>query len=299
MSLPDLFVASPLSNTLLAALAERFTLHRKRAPATTRVIVGGGMAAVDAAMISALPDLGLIAIHGVGHDEIDLVAARARGVRVTTTPDVLTDDVADLAIALWLGAERRIASNDATVRSGGWRVPLGRRATGRRVGIFGMGRIGVAIARRVVPFAGEVIYCARSMKPELPWRFVPSIHALAEACDVLILIAPGGQTTERIVDDKVLGLLGTDGVLINVARGSLVDQRALITALQEGTIAGAGLDVFVDEPHVPEELLTLPQVVLAPHQGSATREARAEMEALVLANVDAWLNGTKLVTPIA
>jgi lactate dehydrogenase-like 2-hydroxyacid dehydrogenase len=266
---------------------------------STRVIVGGGTVAVDANLIAALPELELIAVHGVGHDGIDLDAAKARGVRVTTTPDVLTDDVADLAIALWLAVERGIAANDAAVRSGGWRVPLGRRASRRRVGVFGMGRIGMAIARRAAPFASEVIYAARSAKPELPWRFVPDISTLAEESDVLILIAPGGPATDSIIDSDVLARLGTDGVLINVARGSLVNEPALIAALETGTIAGAGLDVFANEPRVPEALKSLPQVVLSPHQGSATREARDAMERLVLANIDAWRNRQPLVTPIA
>ncbi|MCY1178779.1 2-ketogluconate reductase [compost metagenome] len=177
-------------------------------------------------------------------------------------------------------------------------MPLGRRASGRAIGIFGLGMIGQAIARRAAPFGGEILYTARHAKPELPWRFVPDIAALAEASDVLILAAPGGAATEGIVDAGVLERLGRGGVLINIARGSLVDEAALIAALEQGVIAGAGLDVFADEPRVPDALKAMPQVVLAPHQGSATIEGRAAMEALVLANLDAHFAGKALPTAI-
>lgn len=298
MARPDLFLAQPQSAALEAALAARFTLHRGTAPATTRAVVGGGSLRWGAADCDRLPALEIVAIHGVGHDGVDLNAARARGVRVTITPEVLTDDVADLALALWLAAERAVVANDRAVRDGGWSVPLARRATGRRVGIFGLGQIGRAIATRAAPFAGWIGYCARSAK-DVPYQRLPDIAALAAACDVLILAAPGGAATERAVDAAVLDALGAGGVLVNVARGSLVDEAALVSALERGVIAGAGLDVFADEPRVPAALRALPQVVLAPHQGSATREARAAMEALVLANLDAWLAGKPPVSAIA
>jgi lactate dehydrogenase-like 2-hydroxyacid dehydrogenase len=279
-------------------LATRFRIHRDNPPVTTRAIVGGGSVLVDQAVLDALPALEIVAINGVGYDRIDLDAVRARGVRVTTTPDVLTDDVADLAIALMLAVDRRIAFNDRTVREGGWNVPLGRRTSGRRIGIFGFGRIGQAIARRAAPFAREVLYTARHERPESGYRFVPDIGALAEACDTLILIAPGGEATRHVVDAAVLKKLGAHGVLINVARGSLVDEAALVAALAAGTIAGAGLDVFADEPHVPDALKAMDQVVLLPHQGSATVECRAAMAAIVLANLDAHFARQPLVTPL-
>ncbi|UYY77020.1 2-hydroxyacid dehydrogenase [Sphingomonas sp. R1] len=293
----DLYLATAASDALRAALAARFTLHEGDPPTTARAIVGGGQMRLDAAMLGRLPALEIVAINGVGYDGLDLDALRARGVRVTTTPDVLTEDVADLAIGLMLAVFRRIAANDAAVRSGGWAVPLGRRASGRRVGIFGLGKIGMAIAERAAPFAGELLYTARSRKP-VDWRYLPDIAALAEASDVLILAAPGGAATDRIVNADVLARLGTEGVLVNVARGSLVDEVALIAALQRGTIAGAGLDVFAEEPHVPEALRMLDQVVLAPHQGSATVETRAAMAALVVANLDAHFAGKDLPTPL-
>jgi lactate dehydrogenase-like 2-hydroxyacid dehydrogenase len=296
MAHPDLLIATALPAPLRAALAERFTLHDEPAPGI-RAIVGGGMVKVDTALLERLPALEIVAIHGVGHERLDLDALKARGVRVATTPGVLTQDVADQAIALMLAVQRRIVANDALVRSGGWAAALGRRASGRRIGIFGLGQIGHAIALRAAPFASEILYAARSEKP-VPWRFVPDIAALAEASDVLILAAPGGAETLGIVDADILDRLGPGGVLVNIARGSLVDQDALITALAEGRIAGAGLDVFAGEPQVPDALKAMDRVVLAPHQGSATEEGRSEMRDLVLANLDAHFAGKPLVTPL-
>lgn len=293
----DLYLATPVSAALRAELADRFTVHEGDPPPGTRAIVGSGQMRLGGTLLAQLPALEIVAIHGVGHDGLDLAALRARGIRVTTTPDVLTEDVADLAIGLMLAVQRRIAANDALVRGGGWKAQLGRRASGRRIGIFGLGKIGTAIAERAAPFAAELLYTARSEKP-VPWRYLPDIAALANASDVLILAAPGGAETDRIVDATTLSALGAQGVLINIARGSLVDEPALIAALQAGTIAGAALDVFAQEPQVPEALRALDQVVLAPHQGSATQEGRAAMAALVLANLDAHFAGQNLPTPL-
>lgn len=292
---PDLYLASDLPPATVTALEQRFCVHRSDPPAATRAIAGGG--AIDAALMERLPALEIIALHSVGYDTVDVAEAERRGIRVTNTPDVLTDDVADLAIGLWLAVERRIAVNDRVVRDGGWGVPLARKASGRRIGIFGLGRIGEAIARRAEPFGGEILYTAHSAK-EVTWRFLPDIVALAAACDVLILAAPGGAETSGVVDANVLAKLGERGVLINVARGSLVDQTALVAALAAGTIAGAGLDVFADEPDVPAELRSLDQVVLSPHQGSATVETRAAMSALMLANLDAHFAGEALPSAV-
>ena len=294
---PVLFLASPQAPALEDALAARFTIHRDAAPATTRAVVGGGALRWTAADMARCPALEIIAVHGVGHDGIDLAAAAARGIRVATTPDVLTDDVADLAIGLWLAVERAIVANDRAVRDGTWEVPLSRRASGRTIGIFGLGRIGQAIATRAAGFGGRILYCARSDKP-VAWTRMPDIAALAADSDVLILAAPGGHDTAGIVDRRVLERLGRDGVLVNVARGTLVDEDALVAALRDGTIAGAGLDVFAAEPDVPEALKAMPQVVLSPHQGSATHAARAAMEALVVANLDAHFAGLPLPTPL-
>lgn len=284
---------SPLPETLVPSLREHYALHvgMDGAPLeAVRALVGGGSMTVDAALLDRLPRLEVVAVHGVGHDGIDKDALAARGVALTITRDVLTEDVADLAIGLWLAVERRIAANDRAVRGGGWSVPLARRATGRRIGIYGLGAIGRAIAKRAAPFAGELCYSARAAKPDVPWRFVADLTALAAASDVLFLAAAAGSENEGAVDAAVLAALGSEGVLVNVARGSLVDQAALIEALATGGIAGAGLDVFADEPEVPAGLHR-DTVVLSPHQGSATVAARAAMAALLVANLDAHFAG--------
>lgn len=286
----DLFLATAVPPALDIALAERFTLHRDTPPPTTRAIVGGGMMTVDAALLNRLPELEIIAVHGVGHDGIDRAAVAARSIRIAITPDILTEDVADQAIALWLAVDRRIAANDRALRMGNWTVPLGRRASGRRIGIFGLGRIGQAIAARAAPFGGEIAYTARSEK-SVPWRFVPDLAMLAAESDVLFLAAPGGAGTRGVVDAGVLERLGPEGVLVNIARGSLVDEDALVAALESHGIAGAGLDVFAEEPDVPFALRRMNHVVLAPHQGSATREARAAMADMVVANLEAHFAG--------
>lgn len=294
---PTILLLQNTSLPLRQQLAERYRLVEEPEVAV-RAIVGSGSVVVDGDLMDRLPRMRLVAIHGVGYEGVDLEEARIRGVQVTTTPGVLNADVADQAIALMLAVQRRIIPNDRVVRARGWTVPLSARASGRRIGVFGMGAIGRAIAARAAPFASEVLYCARSEKPDLPYRFVPDIRSLAEHSDVLILIAPGGAETKHVVDAGVLAALGAEGVLINVARGSLVDQEALMAALAAGTIAGAGLDVFDAEPHVPAALTSFDQVVLSPHHGSATREARAEMAALVRANLDAFFAGEPLPTPL-
>ena len=284
---------STLPDTLTPALRPRYALYRgdDGSPLdTVRGLVGGGSMVVDATLLDRLPRLEIVAVHGVGHDGIDKAALDARGIALTITRDVLTEDVADLAIGLWLAVERRIAANDRILRCGGWSVPLARRASGRRVGIYGLGAIGRAIAVRATPFAGEILYGARSAKPDVPWRFIAGLEALAAASDVLFLAAAAGAETAGAVDAAVLAALGPEGVLVNVARGSLVDQPALIAALATGAIAGAGLDVFADEPAVPAALHR-DTVVMSPHQGSATREARAAMAAMVVANLDAHFAG--------
>lgn len=288
----DILALSPLPDTLAPSLSEHFTVHigLDAAPLDrVRALVGGGAMRVDADLIARLPKLEIVAVHGVGHDGIDKAALAARGVTLAITAGTLTEDVADLAIGLWLAVERRIALNDRAVRSGGWDVPLARRATGRRIGVFGLGAIGQAIAARAAPFAAELLYTARSEK-DVPWRFVPDLPALATESDVLFLTAAAGPETDGAVDAGVLAVLGPQGVLVNVARGSVVDQAALIAALGAGGIAGAGLDVFADEPAVPTALHR-DTVVLSPHQGSATHEARAAMAAMVVANLDAQFAG--------
>lgn len=267
-----------------------------------RVAVSGG-GGFDGATIDALPDLELVALCSVGYDSIDLDQLQARGIALTNTPDVLTDDVADLAIGLMLALYRRIPFGDAYVRGGDWArsgpAPLSHRASGRRIGILGLGRIGQAIAARAAPFATEIAYHSRNPVPGIAYRYADSAEALAASVDILIVATPGGGGTAKLVDRQVLDALGPTGVLINIARGSVVDEPALIAALRDGRIGGAGLDVFADEPHVPAELIALDNVVLLPHQGSATIETRTAMGQLVLDNVAAFFAGLPLITPVA
>lgn len=289
----DILALSSLPDTLAPVLKERFSLHVGIAGAPLdriRGLVGGGSMQVDAELLDRLPALEIVAVHGVGHDGIDRDALNARDVALAITAGVLTEDVADLAIGLWLAVERRIAANDRVVRTGGWSVPLARRASGRRIGVYGLGAIGRAIASRAAPFAGEVLYSARSAKTDVAWRYVADLRALAAESDVLMLAAAPNGDNVGAVDAAVLAALGPDGVLVNVARGALVDQPALIAALEDRGIAGAGLDVFADEPDVPDALRR-ENVVLSSHQGSATVEARAAMAEMVVANLEAHFAG--------
>jgi lactate dehydrogenase-like 2-hydroxyacid dehydrogenase len=223
-------------------------------------------------------------------------------VQVAHTPGVLNDDVADLAIALMLGVSRNLVQADRHVRDGSWAkngaMELGRKMSGARLGIVGMGRIGKAIAERAAAFKMTVAYTARSAKADLPYRFYPDAASLAADSDYLVVITPGGDGTRKMIDAKVLRALGPKGILVNVARGSVVDEAALVAALQEGTIAGAGLDVFENEPNVSEALRKLPNVMLAPHIGSATYSTRQAMADLAVANLRAHFAGQPLLTPV-
>ena len=271
-------------------------------PAGVVVAVVGGGAAVGAAEMDALPDLAAIANFGVGYDNVDVAEATRRGIVVSNTPDVLTDAVADLAVFLVVDVLRGITAADRFVRSGAWgrgeRVPLTRDVRGSVVGVLGLGRIGTAAAERLEVFGAEVHYHSRSPK-DVVWTYHATPTALAAASDVLLVLTPGGAGTDRLVDAAVLDALGPDGHLVNVARGSVVDEDALVAALEAGRIAGAGLDVFADEPHVPAALLEREDVVLLPHVGSATTQTREAMGRLVLDNVDAFLARGELVTPVA
>lgn len=270
-----------------------------------RALAATGESRVPASLIERLPALRIVSVMGVGYDGIDVAACKARGVIVTHTPDVLNDEVADTAFGLMLCAARQLPAADRWVREGRWEsqgsMPLTRRMSGRRLGIVGMGRIGQAIARRAAAFGMPVAYTARSAKPALPWRFLANAEALAAESDFLVVITPGGAGTRHLIDAAVLRALGKgsgQGILVNVARGSVVDETALIEALEQGVIAGAALDVFADEPRVPERLKALPHVVLAPHIGSATVETRQAMADLALENLDALLAGRAPPTPV-
>jgi len=253
-------------------------------------------------LIEALPNLEIIAQFAVGTDNIDLTAAKERGIAVTNTPDVLTECTADTALALFLAVTRRICEADMYVRVGQWRLnsppPLGRSPKGKRVGIVGMGRIGQAIASRLEPFGAKIAYYGPRKKDGVSYPFEPDLQKLAENSDYLILSCPGGAATRHLVNAPVLKALGPDGYLINVARGSVVNEEDLVRALQEKTIAGAGLDVYTSEPNVPPELVKMDNVVLLPHIGSATVETRTVMGQLVVKNLLAHFSGNPLLTPV-
>ncbi|MCO5108555.1 MAG: 2-hydroxyacid dehydrogenase [Burkholderiaceae bacterium] len=269
--------------------------------ADCRVAVTHSGRGIDRATIARLPRLELVANFGVGVDAIDLDACRSRGIAVTNTPDVLTEDVADLALALLLAAVRRIPQGDRFVREGRWaKGPMGltQSLQRRKVGIVGLGRIGAAIARRCAAFNTEPGYFGPRRKAGVDYRYFDDIVALARWADVLVAACPGGPDTARLVSRTALEALGPEGVFVNIARGSVVDQPALVELLAAGRLGGAGLDVFDDEPNVPPELLALDSVVLQPHQGSATHPTRAAMGRLVLDNVAAWAAGRPLATPV-
>ncbi|MEG9226536.1 2-hydroxyacid dehydrogenase [Aeromicrobium sp. Sec7.5] len=298
MSSPVL-IAAPLQSDLADELVLRHGAVTEPERGVT-VAVTTSAHGLTAEQIGELPDLKAIVSFGVGYDSIDLDAVRERGIVVSTTPDVLTDAVADLAIGLLIDSVRRISDSDRYVRAGSWvtlgTYPLTGHVTGRRVGVVGLGRIGQAIADRLTAFRCEIGYRNRR-EADVAYPWFSSVRDLAEWADVLVLAAPGGG--DPLVGAPELEALGADGHLVNVGRGSLVDESALIAALTAGTIAGAGLDVFADEPDVPRELRALDSVVLAPHVGSATHDTRGAMADLVLANVAAFLERGELVTPLS
>lgn len=270
--------------------------------AGVRVVVTSGHPGVDSATIAALPNLEAIVNNGAGVDAINLEAARRRGIGVSNTPDVLSDTVADTALGLILMTLRRFGAADRYVRAGRWAgegpFPYARDVSGLQVGILGLGRIGSAIATRLLGFDCAIAYHNRHRVHGSPYRYAESPAELAESVDVLVVATTGDHRTRKLVDRAVLEALGPDGYLINVARGSVVDQDALVELLAGGALAGAGLDVFVDEPHVPAELLGLDNVVLFPHIGSATARTRRAMALLAIRNLDSYLDTGELVTPV-
>lgn len=292
-----------------AALAERYTVHKLHEQADkagwlaangARIRAHAG-AGVQADLMDALPNLEIIASFGVGYDSIDTEAARARNIRVTNTPDVLNDAVAELAIGLMLALSRRIVEADRFTREGRW--PSGgfgfaSELNGRTLGILGLGRIGKEIARRAQAMKMRVLYSGRHRQPNEPYVYYDSLLDMARDADILLLIAPGGKDTDGIVSRPVLEALGPRGFLVNIARGSLVDEPALLELLQNGGLGGAALDVFADEPNVPAGFFALDNVVLSPHQGSATQQTRDAMGALLVANLDAHFAGKPLPSAV-
>ena len=309
---PDILMIEPLFAEAEPVLEKAYQVHRLFAatdPAAllatigpkVRAVVTGGRLGVPDDVFDALPALEIIAINGIGTDAVDLDRARARGVRVTTTPDVLTEDVADMAFALLLAVTRRICVGDRHVRDGGWPsggVKLGSKASGKRLGILGLGRVGRAIGRRAEGFSMAIAYHDIRRVENIPYTHHPTIEELARNSDFLVVAASGGAASRGIVNKAVLDALGPAGILVNVARGSVVDEPALVAALVDHRLGGAGLDVFAHEPNVPQGLWNLDNVVLEPHQASATVETRRAMAKLVLDNLQAHFAGRQLLTPV-
>ena len=310
---PRLLQHGRLMASLEAALAEHFDVHplwREPDPRAFLAARGGefvGLATsarfgADRALMAALPRLAVIANFGVGVDTIDLEAARERRVAVANTPDVLTDCVADLAFGLVIDVARGLSAADRFVRRGDWLrgpFPLASRVSGKRLGIVGLGRIGAAIARRAGGFDMPVRYHNRRPVEGTPHQYEARLPALAEWADFLVVACSGGAATRHLVSRPVIDALGPAGFLVNISRGSVVDEAALVEALQAGRIAGAGLDVFEDEPNVPATLFALDNVVLLPHIASATRETRQAMADCVVANLRSWFDHGRLLTPVA
>lgn len=270
--------------------------------AGVRVLVTSGSPGVDAATIAALPNLEAIVNNGAGVDLIDLGAAKRRGIGVSNTPDVLSDTVADTAVGLILMTLRRFGAADRYVRAGRWErdgaFPYARDVSGLQVGILGLGRIGSAIATRLLGFDCAIAYHNRRRIEGSPFRYAESPMELAESVDVLVIATTCDRDAHKLVDRAVLRALGREGYLINIARGSVVDQDALVELLAAGELAGAGLDVFAEEPQVPAELFDLDNVVLLPHVGSATARTRRAMALLAIRNLDRYLETGELVTPV-
>jgi lactate dehydrogenase-like 2-hydroxyacid dehydrogenase len=270
--------------------------------ASFEVAVTSGKFGVGTDLMRALPNLRAVINFGVGYDTTDVAQAAERGITVSNTPDVLNDCVADTAVALYLDVLRKISAADRYVRRGDWlsqgNFPLATKASGRRVGILGLGRIGRVIARRLEGFDCDISYHSRSAVAGVAYRYAASPVELAAGCDVLIVAAAGGPGSAGLVDAEVIDALGPDGYLINIARGSVVDEEALVAALLAGRLAGAGLDVFVEEPKVPEDLLSLDNVVLLPHLGSGTNETRADMAGLTLANLRSYVTTGSVLTAV-
>jgi len=309
---PDVLMIEPLTQEAEAELDAAYRVYRlyqatDRAALlaavgpTVRAIVTGGRLGAGNDIVDALPALEIIAINGIGTDAVDLERARARSIRVTTTPDVLTEDVADLALGLMIAVSRLICVGDRFVRAGHWlggSMPLATRVHGKRLGIFGLGRVGRAVARRAEAFDMPIGYSERHRIDGVAYRFHPRLEDLARDSDFLVIAASGGPSTRGIVGRAVIDALGPAGILVNVSRGSVVDEEALVAALRDGRLGGAGLDVFVHEPEVSRTLWSMDNVVLSPHRASATVETRKAMAELVLGNLAAHFAGREPLTPV-
>ena len=302
----DILQLVPLRPEVQKELAARYRLHGKadfdKVAAIVRGCVTNGHSGPPPEMIDRMSKLEIIASASVGYDGIPVEYARSKGIPVCNTPEVLNDDVADLAIGLMIMTARNLVTTDRYVRSGRWpkegEYPLAKRASGKRVGILGMGRIGKEIGKRAEAMNNTVAYHSRRPVADVSWRHYPDLVELAKNSDFLIVIIPATPQTAKIVNKAVIEALGPTGILVNVARGAVVDEDALVEALVSGKLGGAGLDVFANEPQVPEVLFCMDNVVLQPHVGSATHDTRCAMSQLVLDNLDAHFAGKPLLTEI-
>ncbi|WP_128291309.1 2-hydroxyacid dehydrogenase [Afifella aestuarii] len=313
MTRPELLMVGPLADAVTAEIEKDFTVHRYFAAddkeallseigERVRFVATGGHHGCSAKIIEALPKLEIISSFGVGYDAVDVEAAKRAGVHVTNTPDVLNDCVAEMTVGLMIALAHRLPQTDRYVREGRWPggdFSLTDELRGARAGILGLGRIGKEIARRLQVFKMEVVYHGRHKQAHEPYPYFADLTEMAKACDWLVVIAPGSKETQGIVSRGVMEALGPEGMLVNMARGSLVDEPAMIGLLQSGGLGGAALDVFADEPNVPDELKALDNVVLSPHQGSATHKTRAAMGQMVVDNLRAHLKGEPLLSPVA
>lgn len=294
-----------------AALAKSFIVHQAAVDEISdivaefgdhiRGIATRGRQKTDAALIARLPNLEIIANFGVGYDSIDLPTAIERRIVVTNTPDVLNEEVADFTVGLLLATIRELPQADRFVRDGKWlrgAYSLTQTLRDRTIGFIGMGRIGQAIAKRIAAFDVPIVYHSRKPQADVAYKYYPDLKTMAADVDTLVAIVPGGASTRHMINADILAALGPRGILINVARGSVVDQNALIEALHNSVIHGAGLDVFMDEPNVPAPLLALPNVVVVPHVGSGTHHTREIMGNLVVDNLRSWFAGKGPVTPV-
>jgi hydroxypyruvate reductase len=310
---PDVLAIGSFPDATRAELGNRFNLHHFRrialaleglrpdVAARVRAIATEANNGADRALMEKLPKLEIIAVFGVGIDAVDLAAARERNLPVTNTPGVLADEVGDLAIGLMLASARQIVAADRFVREGQWErgpISLGRSVGGKTLGIVGLGEIGRAIAERAAAFRMKILYTGPRVKSDVPYTYVADLVDLARQSDFLIVACKGGPQTHRLISAAVLDALGPRGTLVNVARGSVVDEDALIAALADGRLGYAALDVFENEPHVRGQLLTLSNLIVQPHHGSATVETRTAMGQLMIDNISARFDNRPLLTPV-
>ncbi|KAI3521598.1 hypothetical protein L1887_11069 [Cichorium endivia] len=306
------WMTCPMTEYLQNELSKRFTLFKaweitskteflNQHSRSIKALVGNGIHGADSTLIESLPCLEIISSHSSGLNQIDLVKCKEKGIFVTSTPDSLTDEVADLAVTLTLATLRRISAADQYVRNGSWKqrdFKLTTKVSGKPVGILGLGRIGSAIAKRLEGFGCPISYYSRSEKPSSGYRYYPNVIELASNCEILVIACSLTEANHHIINREAIDALGPNGYLINIARGAHVDEPELVSALVEGRLGGAGLDVLEHEPEVPEPLIHLDNVVLSPHVGTCTHETRKAMADLVVANLVAHFSNQPLLTPV-